>query len=253
MIDNAKTDQKLRCGIIMPISKQRLGMIEYSEEYWASMMVFLAEVIETAGFEPVKVWEAQGNASITPRILSNIRDLPLAICVISSFNPNVMMELGMRLIANKPVLVLCDEHVKSIPFDIKDMEALPIPSRPQYNQYEGIKQSIIVKLQEMTKPGYKTYLDNFRILAPRNDLDEGADVNTVVLFNTIVDKLDRLNKRIESIEEQVQVPYYGCATPRPLPVGNWYNYIPKQDIGPTGPTPLSPAESFDALQKFVGG
>ena len=216
-----------RCGIIMPISLQRFGQIEYPPEYWNSLLMFLKDSIDKAGYEPVPMWEDEKISTITPRIIRNVLDVELAVCVISSFNPNVMMELGMRLCCRKPVLVIFDENISSIPFDIKDLEAYQIPSHPIYVQYEPIAKKISEFLHKMDSPGYKTYLDNYAVtdtgafreeeaITSRTKIEEGEIVKS--------DRLQILERRISNLESCISAT----------------DSIVNQ--GPTGPSPVSDSD-----------
>lgn len=154
--------QRLKCGIIMPIFEQAYAGKEYSCEYWGSLKQFLCDAIKFAGFEPQPMWEDPNESSITPRIVTNIKSCPLAICVISACNPNVIIELGMRLFADKPILVVYDESIRRLPFDINDLEAYKIPYRPLYADYSHIKDEIKKRLCQMAQPDYKTYLNRYK-------------------------------------------------------------------------------------------
>ena len=154
--------QRMKCGIIMPISEQAYSGLEYSCAYWASLRQFLCDAIKFAGFEPQPMWEDSSESSITPRIVGNIKSCPLALCVISACNPNVMIELGMRLFADKPILVVYDESIRRLPFDINDLEAYKIPYRPLYADYSHIKDEIKKRLCQMAQPDYKTYLNRYK-------------------------------------------------------------------------------------------
>ena len=198
MAKNKKQAMK-KCGIIMPISLQRFGTIEYPPEYWNSMLGFLKDAIAKAGYEPVPMWEDASNSSITPRIVKNVMEVPLAVCVISAFNPNVMMELGMRLCSKKPVLVLFDENISSIPFDIKDLEAYQIPSHPIYNQYPSISKEISGFLHKMDNPEYKPFLDNFSLTTKAWD---GVEKESSHKLSVQDEKLRALERRIASLESE---------------------------------------------------
>ena len=154
--------RRAKCGIIMPISEQTYAGLAYSCEYWNSLKQFLCDAIKFSGFEPQPMWEDPNESSITPRIIKNIKESPLALCVISACNPNVMIELGMRLFAEKPVLVIYDDSIRRLPFDINDLEAYRIPYRPLYAEYAGIKSEIRDRLSRMSKPGYRTYLSRYK-------------------------------------------------------------------------------------------
>lgn len=208
--------EQIKCGIIMPIAPQKFGAVEYSKEYWESMLRFLQDAIREAGYEPTPVWFDDNNSTVTRRIVENISSLPLAVCVISSFNPNVMIELGMRLNANKPVLVMLDENTASAPFDIKDLEYYPYPTRPLYAQYPSIKQAICEFLSKMVQPGYKNFKDTFS--APVQDEDSGMKKS----LEKISDSVASLRNDLSGILNTRSGSFY----PGP------------EYLGPTGPSPV---------------
>lgn len=187
-----------KCGIIMPISIQRFGAIEYPPEYWNSMLLFLKDAITEAGYIPVPMWEDASTSAITPRIIKNIMEVPLAVCVISAFNPNVMMELGMRLCSKKPVLVIFDENISGIPFDIKDLEAYQIPSHPIYSQYPSISKEIGNFLHKMDNPRYKSFLENFNIVTQGRHCASNERLRKPSLLNKKVNDLENRVMRLES-------------------------------------------------------
>lgn len=243
---NRKTGEKLkRCGIIMPISLQRFGQIEYPSEYWNSLLMFLKDTIKKAGYQPMPMWEDETISTITPRIIKNVLDVELAVCVISSFNPNVMMELGMRLCCRKPVLVIFDEHISSIPFDIKDLEAYQIPSHPIYVQYESIGKKIAEFLHKMDSPGYKTYLDNYAVSGSGGfgeETDIAGRTRNVNEARTKDDRLQSLESRISSLESCIGtngcIVNQGPTGPSPVSVSSlpnepigWLHYVPEDSSG----------------------
>lgn len=202
----AKSKQKRKqakkiCGIIMPISLQRYGEVDYPPEYWNSLLLFLSDAIREAGYDPVPVWKDESLSSITPRIVKNISEFPLAVCVISALNPNVMMELGMRLCFNKPVLIIFDDQIVSLPFDIKDLESYQIPSHPIYSQYPEIKREIADRLQEMDARGYKTFMDNFAVMANTDKDGKGVKENrSQRIISKLKEDILNLSSRVDDIE-----------------------------------------------------
>lgn len=208
--------EKIKCGIMMPIALQKFGAVEYSKEYWESMLRFLEDAIKEAGYEPTPVWADDNNSTVTRRIVDNIASLPLAVCVVSSFNPNVMIELGMRLNANKPVLVLLDENTASAPFDIKDLEYYPYPTRPLYTQYVVIKKAIAEFLKKMAKPGYRNFKDNFS----DSVLNENVDMQK---------SLEKISDGVASLKNDLS----GLLVQRQ---GGFYSG--PEYLGPTGPAPV---------------
>ena len=81
------------CGLILPISETA----NHSEEHWTNIRTLLHRGIAAAGFDPQNVWENTSKDRISERIIGNIFQVPLAVADISDLNPNVMLELGLRL------------------------------------------------------------------------------------------------------------------------------------------------------------
>ena len=121
--------EKLKCGIIMPISQ----CSNYSAEFWAKVKNFVCEAITNAGMTPLPVWEDDKNDIIHAKIIKNIDTLPVAIGVIVGHNPNVMLECGMRLWKNLPILLLHGDGEK-IPFDVGSICSLWLVFHPEVKE-----------------------------------------------------------------------------------------------------------------------
>ena len=210
--------EKVKCGIMMPIAPQKFGAFEYSKDYWESMLLFLKDAIIEAGYSPIPVWSDDLNSTVTSRIVKNIAELPLAVCVVSSFNPNVMIELGMRLNAAKPVLVLLDENTASAPFDIKDLEYYQYPTRPLYAQYPAIKRVLAEFLKKMAQPGYKNFKDNF---------------STTVAVASETGEMKRSLEKISDGVASLKNDLSGLLRTR-----QEFLYPGPEYLGPTGPSPV---------------
>lgn len=88
------------------------------------------------------------------------------ICVICGSNVNVMIELGLRLMTDKPVLVIYEENTRP-PFDVNVLEMFSIPLNPDYKDYQTLKEEIKQTLPKMLAKNYKTFLSNFKTIAPK--------------------------------------------------------------------------------------
>jgi hypothetical protein len=116
------TIQKETCGIIMPIS----GSEQYSSEHWIDVRNILDEVIMDSGFVPNIVSDADEIGIIHNRVVSNIYNNPIIICDVSSKNPNVMFELGLRLAFDKATIIIKDDAT-NYNFDTAAIEHLTYP------------------------------------------------------------------------------------------------------------------------------
>lgn len=89
------------CGIIMPIS----SIDGCTESHWVDIKRVICEAVETVGFKAELVSDANDVGIIQNRIINNLYDNPIAVCDVSCKNPNVMLELGMRLAFDKPTII----------------------------------------------------------------------------------------------------------------------------------------------------
>jgi len=60
---------------------------------------------------------AEGSDIIHARIIENIEKTDLILCDMSTLNPNVFFELGIRTAVDKPVCMVVDDLTEKIPFD----------------------------------------------------------------------------------------------------------------------------------------
>lgn len=77
--------------------------------------VLFEPAIEAAGFEPVPP-AAQGADVIHAEIVRNLETADLVLCDISSLNPNVFLELGIRTALDRPVCLVRDSTTE-VPFN----------------------------------------------------------------------------------------------------------------------------------------
>lgn len=95
--------KKKTCGLVMPISDHP----DYPRGHWQDVQAMLSEAIEKAGCDrPKLVSDSNEVRVIHENIVRNLYDFDMIVCDVSSRNPNVMFELGMRLTFNKPVVIV---------------------------------------------------------------------------------------------------------------------------------------------------
>ena len=150
------------CGLIMPISA--MTGTTFSEEFWSKVREFLNISVAEAGFTLTPAWEDEKFGIIHARIIENIRTMPVMIGVIIGQNPNVMLECGMRIWTDKPILLIVEEGVR-IPFDLSPLECLEYPIDREYSKMCQLSKDIGEKLKAMVSPGYRTFKSHFNVEA----------------------------------------------------------------------------------------
>jgi hypothetical protein len=76
----------------------------------------LIPAVERSDFKPISP-KAKGSELIHADIIKHLENSDLVLCDMSSLNPNVFFEFGIRTSLNKPVCVIKDEQTKHVPFD----------------------------------------------------------------------------------------------------------------------------------------
>lgn len=105
------------CFVAMPISTRAAEAEAYGDEdHWLHVMESLfVKAIETAGFRVIRP-VAQGSHLIHGLIIRHLSEADLVLCDLSSHNPNVFFELGVRTSLNRPIALVRDERTE-LPFD----------------------------------------------------------------------------------------------------------------------------------------
>jgi hypothetical protein len=112
-----------KCFIIMPIADTP----GYDPGHFNRVYEYIIKpACINAGFKPERADDTKHTNTIILDILNQIVSADMAICDLSSKNPNVMYELGIRQAFNLPVVLLKDEitnrvfdtsHLRDVPYD----------------------------------------------------------------------------------------------------------------------------------------
>jgi hypothetical protein len=198
-IKNSETNKET-CGIIMPIS----GTDTYSSEHWVDVKILLEEVISDAGFIANLVSDADEIGIIHNRIVSNIYSNPIIICDVSSKNPNVMFELGLRLAFDKATIIIKDD-ITNYNFDTAPIEHLTYPRDLRYstiNKFKTkLKDKLISTYKASQKQDYSTFLKNFVQYKPKLEVQE------ISSQDFIVKQLETISKQVSDLSRTNPLQY----------------------------------------------
>jgi len=149
-------NSKLTCGIIMPIAASQ----GYTEEHWKNVLNIIKSAIDkTDKFIAVPVWENFKSDIIHDTIINNLLKCDIVICDISTTNPNVMYELGLRMTIKKPVVIIKDDLTKP-PFDTNMIRYEPYPKDLHYFKVEKFIENLC-KILNNTWDDYQRAPDDF--------------------------------------------------------------------------------------------
>jgi len=102
------------CFVIMPIADQDGYSKGHFQRVYADLII---PACTKAGFKAIRADDVKESNFIHLDILQKLLDCPMAVCDLSSSNPNVLFELALRQAFDKPVALIQELGTKQI-FDI---------------------------------------------------------------------------------------------------------------------------------------
>jgi hypothetical protein len=94
-----------------------------------------------AGYQAVRADEVKATNLIHLDILINLLEAPIAICDLSSRNPNVLFELGVRQAFDKPVVLMQESGTPKI-FDIAPLRYIEYSKEMKYHDVLHIQKEL---------------------------------------------------------------------------------------------------------------
>lgn len=156
-----KEEQRKTCGIVMPIAS--IGE-HYSEEHWRRVKKILQRAIDRAGLNWQLVWENPEVDVIQSAILQNLYENDVVVCDVSGLNPNVMLEVGIRLSTKRPTVIVTDRLLKP-PFDIGTIGYIEYQRDLEYNAIEDFIDRLSKKIKTVISAyangSYKSFVENY--------------------------------------------------------------------------------------------
>lgn len=118
------------CFIIMPIA----DMDGYPQGHFRHVYEnIISPACELAGYKSQRADEVKASNLIHLDILNKLIEAPIAICDLSTRNPNVLFELGIRQAFDKPVVLIQEKGTPKI-FDIAPLRYLEYSKEMKYHE-----------------------------------------------------------------------------------------------------------------------
>ena len=139
-----RQEEKLECFVIMPISERE----EYGPDHFRRLYedVFKPACVQ-AGFVAVRADDVKKTNMIVLDVLEKLISAPMAICDLSTRNPNVMFELGVRQAFDKPVVLVQEVGTPPI-FDIQPLRYIEYRRELLYQNVLGDQQNIAQAIRD---------------------------------------------------------------------------------------------------------
>jgi hypothetical protein len=108
------------CLVVMPFTVREVDRQVYPEEHWSEVYEsLLRPAVELSGLKCNCDNDDFVSRPIALNIWKKIEEVDIILCDVSSSNPNVFMELGWAIRAEKPYVIVMDELTQA-PFDVAD-------------------------------------------------------------------------------------------------------------------------------------
>lgn len=143
------------CFIIMPITTPTQWIETYggdTDHFKHVLDQMFVPAIKATGLDPITP-VAEGADLIHGRIIENLEKADLVFCDMSTLNPNVFFELGIRTALNKPVCLVKDDMTPKPPFDTGIINHHPYESQPIWKKEQEIEK-LIEHIKKTTKNGF---------------------------------------------------------------------------------------------------
>lgn len=181
------------CFVIMPISDQPKYPTGHFDKIYEQIIV---PAVKEAEFEPIRADSNQICDSIMQKILKNLIECDMAICDLSSRNPNVMYELGIRQAYGKKVVLVQDDATDKI-FDVAGINTVFYKRDRLYENVIKTKDDIANAIKETYKNGSFSLMN---IVDLENATVDNSKVDKVVfdrfMMKSIYSKLDAIEDSI---------------------------------------------------------
>ncbi len=211
---------KKECFIIMPISDSEnydIGHFDRVYEY------LIKPAVIDAGFNPVRADDIKKTNYIIIDILKKLIDSDMAICDLSSKNPNVLYELGIRQSSNKPVTFIKDNLTERI-FDIQGFRDFEYDPSLRIDTVEKER----IKLVEIIKNTYNSEVKDVNSIIDLLSIKKASVENELRIspeLTVILKSIENIDNKLSKLEkvkdfEFIEKKEYPIADFKSLKIGD---------------------------------
>ena len=194
----AKKEDK-NCFVIMPIS----DIDGYDKGHFQRVYEdIIIPAVEKTEFKPVRADEVKETNFIHLDILKKLIDAPIAICDLSSRNPNVLFELGIRQAFDKPTVLIQEKGTPKI-FDIGPLRYLEYSKSMKYHEVlktqTGLTDAITATKEAEGQAG------NINSIVRLMALDSPASIPNIEGSNKDALAMDVLQSQLHDMRRMIEI------------------------------------------------
>ena len=194
--------KKRTCFVVMPISDPE----GYDTGHFArAYRHFIKPACEKAGLECVRADDVKVTNHIVVDILQRILGSDLVVCDLSSRNPNVLYELGIRQAFDLPVVLIKDRKTERI-FDIQGLRTLDYDETLRIDTVEKEISSLATMIQRTLEGDPKDVNSVIRLLSvTKAELTASTEISPGT--SLILDAVKELSQRLTKLEGVSRYPF----------------------------------------------
>jgi hypothetical protein len=197
---NSKVEGKEKCFVIMPISDPN----NYNQGHFKKIyeQIFIP-AIENAGYLPHRVDDDKSSHLIHSSIIKELIDAPMVLCDLSSRNPNVLYELGIRHAFGKPVVLVQEIGTENI-FDINGINTVSYHPARVYEEVLDDQAQISTAIKA-TKENQRNYSLTQLVKISSANIPNGEisnDDRITVALSSMQNELWSIRKQLQDINDR---------------------------------------------------
>jgi hypothetical protein len=167
------TKKEQECFVIMPISDHK----DYEKGHFKRVYEdVIIPACEKANYKAIRADDVEETDMIHLSILKKLIEAPMAICDLSTRNPNVLFELGLRQAFDKPVVLIQEKGTERI-FDVSILRAYDYCKELKYKDVLE-DQEAISRMLKGTENAFVTG-EGFNSVIKLLSLTQGAQIKTI--------------------------------------------------------------------------
>lgn len=184
-----------KCFIMMPISDTE----GYDKGHFTRVYEHLIKpAVMDAGFEPIRADDTSKANFIVVDILKQILDCDMAICDLSSRNPNVFYELGIRQSFNLKTVLIKDNKT-AMPFDIAGIRTLPYNESLRIDEVKKDIPNMAKCIKETSEADVKEVNSLLQLLSIEKPALLPDKITLSQDSSVILQALNNISQRLENI------------------------------------------------------
>ncbi|MEI1716879.1 hypothetical protein V8R86_10475 [Acinetobacter baumannii] len=207
-----ETPENNDCFIIMPIADHP----DYKQGHFKRVYddIFKPACI-AAGYRPVRADDTKQANLIQLDILQKLLESPMAICDLSTRNPNVLFELGLRQAFDKPTILVQEEGTPRI-FDINIFRYVEYRNSLDYREVLADQRAIeevLIETKQAVAEG-KSVNSIIKLLSITNpaSLQDSSKFGDKEYFQVLMSEIQGLKNSIEKNNTSLNSSYFVKST-----------------------------------------